>query len=130
MILDTCFIIDLIEGDKAAVQRAKELERSNKTITLSSATVFELFTGVIRSNKPEKEKEKVLEIIESKSVIEADKKIMKKSGKLHGKMIKKGTRISAFDCIIGATAVIEEEPILTRNTKEFSRISEITVKEY
>ncbi|MFP4185691.1 MAG: PIN domain-containing protein [Thermoplasmata archaeon] len=130
MILDTCFIIDLIEGDEGAVQKAEELEKSNQSMTLSSATVFELFTGVTRCDKPEEEKEKILEVIESKRVVEADKNIMKKSGKLHGDLIEKGDRISAFDCMIGTTAVIEGEPILTRNKKEFDRIHGITVKQY
>lgn len=130
MIVDTCFIIDLIEGDDGAVQKAEELESSNSTVTLSSATVFELFTGVARCDKPQKEKDKILEVIASKNVVEADKKIMEKAGRLHGKLISQGTRISAFDCIVGATSIIAEEPILTRNTKGFSRMSEITVKEY
>lgn len=130
MMLDTCFLIDIIEGDEAAIEKAKELETSRNAILVSSATVFELHTGVARCDRPDREKEKVMEVIESKRIVPADKRIMKKAGNIHGELVRKGNRIGSFDCIIGATAIVEEEALLTRNVEDFKRISDIDIKEY
>ncbi len=55
---------------------------------------------------------------------------MKKAGNIHGELVRKGNRIGSFDCIIGATAMVGEEALLTRNAEDFKRISDIDIKEY
>ncbi|MDQ2052163.1 hypothetical protein RBH26_16920 [Natronolimnohabitans sp. A-GB9] len=46
----------------------------------------------------------------------ADQTMMRKAGKLSGELINDGERIEREDCIIAATALLNDEPILTRNT--------------
>lgn len=130
MIVDTSFIIDLIRGDDAAIEKAKELEEENGVLKLSAATVFELYTGVARSDKPSDEKEKVLRTIGSKQVVEADHRTMEKGGRIHGNLINKGQRVGAFDCIIAATAQLQEEELLTGNEEDFERIPMLDIRTY
>lgn len=130
MIADTSFIIDVIRGDKKAVEKVKELEDENEVLKLSSATVFELYTGVVRSDKPEEEKEKILNVIDSRHIVEADDIVMERAGRTHGRLIIDGNRKGAFDCIIASTAQVHEETILTRNKKDFDTIGDVRVTTY
>lgn len=129
MILDTGFLIDLIQGEKSARRKAEELEQQNNTLKISSATLFELYTGIERSSKPEKEKEKVKQVLESKTVIEIDKKISKKAGKLNGSLLNDGETIQSFDTLIAATALIQQEKLLTPD-KDFQKIENLETENY
>jgi len=40
---------------------------------------------------------------------------MKKAGKISGELLARGKQIDREDCIIGATALLADEPVLTRN---------------
>lgn len=130
MILDTGFLIDLIQSDDRAMEKAEELEKSTEQLKISAATLFELYTGVVRSDKPEEEKEKVLEVIGSKPVVEGDASVMRRGGRIHGNLINKGERIEAFDCIIASAALNEGESVLTDNEKHFSKIDNLEVRTY
>jgi predicted nucleic acid-binding protein len=41
------------------MQKAEKLEEQNASLKVSSATIFELYTGIERSEKPERQKTKV-----------------------------------------------------------------------
>lgn len=130
MILDTAFVIDVWDGDDRAVTLAEGLDRERTQQKLSSVTVFELYTGVGRSQKPETERQKVLAVLDSKTVLPATETVMSTAGRLHGELAGAGERIGQNDCIIGATALTEDEPVVTRNASHFERIEGISVRTY
>ena len=129
MILDTNFLIDLIQGDEDAMQKAEELEKQNASLKVSSATIFELYTGIERSNKPERQKKKVRDVVDSKKVVPINEKISSRAGRIHGELVNRGERIQSFDTIIAATAIQEGEKLLT-NDKDYSKIDEVEVENY
>ncbi len=55
---------------------------------------------------------------------------MRKAGKLSGELINGSERIDREDCIIAATALLNDKPVLTRNTKHFERIDGLEVRSY
>lgn len=130
MILDTDFLVNLIQGDKEAHRKAEELEEKDIQQKISTATVFELYNGVVRADKPEEEKQKVMKVVDSKQELDATSEIMKKAGKIHGKQINKGKRLPSFDTIIGATAIVHEETLLTRDKTDFQRIKGVNIQTY
>ena len=64
MIADTSFIIDLMRGDKAALEKLSEIVDKGLGHHIASPTVMELAVGVSIADLPKKEREKVEEIIE------------------------------------------------------------------
>lgn len=130
MILDTSFILDVWEGDDDAEEKLRSLKRANIEQNLSSMTVFELYHGVEVSNKPKREQQKVLRALSNRPVFDASRQIMSKAGRIYGDLEKKGEQIGEPDCIIAATAIINSEPVLTRNTDHFRRVSGIAVETY
>lgn len=122
VLLDTSFLIDLMNGDDEAVEKARELERNLVQQRLSSMTLFELYYGIARAVDSADERETVEDVLASKPVLPADTAVMKKAGRLSGSLYNDGSPIGDSDVIIGATADIVDEPVLTRNIDDFDRI--------
>ena len=122
MLLDTAFLIDLMNGDDGAVEKARELETNLVQQRLSAMTLFELYYGAARSNQSEAEREKIENVLASKPVHPADTAVMRKAGRLSGELMNDGNAVGDGDVIIGATADVLEEPVLTRNVDDFERL--------
>lgn len=122
MLLDTSFLIDLMRGDEAAIEKARQLEEDLVQQRVSSMTLFELYYGVARSNQSESERETVEDVLATKPIHPADGVVMRKAGRLSGELANEGTPVDDGDVVIGATAEAVEEPVLTRNVEDFERL--------
>ena len=130
MIQDTSFIIDVLNGDPNAQDVLELIERENRPEKVASITSLELYEGIQRSQRPADEKQTVLSVLDSKHVIPADHSIMKHAGELSGQLIEAGKQIDREDCVIAATAIQENEPVLTRNATHFERVPNLDVETY
>ena len=130
MIVDTTFIIDLLHTDVKAVQKLQELLKQGTIIKITAVTVFELFTGVVRSQRPAEERNKILKVLEGQLVIPLKREAAEKAGEIDGLLIQEGKRIDIADCLIAGIALSRNEKVLTRNVKDFSRILRLGVESY
>lgn len=130
MLLDTSFLIDLMNGDPDAVERARELEADLVQQRLSAMTLFELYYGVGRVTDSETEREQIEQVLASKPVHSADTAVMRKAGRLAGELAADGDPVSDGDVIIGAAALVVDEPVLTRNVTDFERLDGVEVETY
>ena len=130
MLLDTSFLIDLMNDDQGAVETAVGLERDLVQQRISSMTLFELYYGVARAVQSEDERRAVQNVIESKPIIAADTAVMRRAGRIAGELQNDGTPVADGDVIIGATAAMLDEPVLTRNVDDFERIGGVEVETY
>ncbi len=111
-----------MNGDEAAILKARELEENLIQQRLSSMTLFELYYGIERSNQSDAERKKVETVLSSKPIHPADAAVMRKAGRLSGQLTNEGNAVSDGDVIIAATAEVVDEPVLTRNLKDFERL--------
>lgn len=130
MIEDTSFIIDVLDGDEAALDVLELIERERRPEKIAAITVLELYEGIQRVSNPDVERQRVLSVLDSKPVVTADHDIMKRAGELSGQLITDGQRIDREDCIIAATALHEDELLVTANSKYFERIPELDIRSY
>jgi tRNA(fMet)-specific endonuclease VapC len=130
VLLDTSFLIDLMNGDPDAVERARELEADLVQQRLSAMTLFELYYGVGRVTDSETEREQIEQVLASKPVHSADTAVMRKAGRLAGELAADGDPVSDGDVIIGAAALVVDEPVLTRNVTDFERLDGVEVETY
>lgn len=130
MIQDTSFIVDLLRGDEDAKRFHDIVEKESRPQKVSAVTVLELYEGVTRSGIPETKRVRILGVLETKHVVSADRAVMRKAGKLSGELINNGERIEREDCIIAATALLNDEPVITSNTEHFDRIDDLDVRSY
>jgi hypothetical protein len=92
-------------------------------------TLFELYYGAARSTQSEAEREKIENVLASKPVHPADSAVMRKAGRLSGELVNDGNAVDDGDVIIGATADVLEEPVLTRNVADFERLG-VDIEKY
>jgi len=128
-LLDTAFLIDLMNGDEAAVEKARELETTLVQQRVSAMTLFELTYGIARATDSAAERENVERVLTSKPIHPADTAVMRKAGRMSGELQNEGTPVGDGDAIIAATAEVVEEPVLTRNVEDFERLG-VTVERY
>lgn len=130
MIQDTTFIIDLLHGDEDAEALLELIEKEARPQKVSSVTVLELYEGVVRWSRSSTTREQIIDVLESKSVVNADDAVMRKAGKISGELINQGSRIDREDCIIAASALLNDEAVVTRNVEHFERIDGVEVRSY
>ncbi len=129
MLLDTTVIIDLVENDKGAIQRLKELEEENIPLVTTTITLFEIWKGAHRLlGTPEQEK--MQDIFDLLEVFLFDIPSAKEAGKIYSLLRKDGKMIQPEDCMIAGIAKTKNEPILTRNVKHFERIQGLKIEAY
>jgi predicted nucleic acid-binding protein len=130
MILDTSFLIDAMRGKPAAAGKLKELVASRTPLAVATPSLFELFSGVAQSSKPAAELERIHGILHQQMLWPLDAAAAEQAGKVHGALGKEGRPIGSVDALIAGIALEHREPVLTRNTKEFSRVSGLRVESY
>ncbi|MHA1863359.1 MAG: type II toxin-antitoxin system VapC family toxin [Candidatus Thorarchaeota archaeon] len=130
MLLDTSFIIDLLRGRKTAVDKIKMLEAESLSTNISSPSIFELFVGISLTKKPSSEKKKVMDVLLSWGTLSLDSECAALAGKIHGQLINEGQPIDPEDSMIAAIAIVNNETLLTKNTKHFKRVPDLKIEDY
>lgn len=130
MILDTCLLIDTIHGDPDAVRCATELETTSHKLRVSAMTMTELQVGVTRSDNALEEFTEMVEVADSKEIVPVSREIALRGGRLHGESKNRGEEVGLLDCLIAATALAYEEPVVTRNVDHFERFDGVLIHEY
>lgn len=130
MIEDTSFIIDVLYDDPGAFEYLDLIERESRPEKIGSITVLELYEAVPQLAVPEERQQKILDVLDTRHVVTADDTVMRKAGKLSGELRSRGEEIDREDCIIGATALLTDEPVVTRNSDYFERIDGFDVETY
>jgi len=91
-------------------------------------TVLEPYIGVGIVAGSREEERSVRRVIDSIPVVRMDDGIARRAGRLIGRLRTDGITLGKGDAVIGATALVEEEPVLTRNVREFERIPGLVVE--
>ena len=130
MIFDTGFIIDLMNKNAQAVNKLQELMGKKELQYTTSLTIFELFSGLARSQKTEEEKKKITTILSGLPILDLDNKCAEQGGELDGTLIKEGKMIGVIDSMIAGIALTKNMSVLTRNVKDFSKIKDLKIETY
>jgi predicted nucleic acid-binding protein len=130
MIEDTSFIIDLLHKDPDAVDYLTLIEKTNRPEKIASITMLELYEAVPQLDVPEERKQRILNVLDTRHTVPADEAVMRKAGKISGELLARGEEIDRENCVIGATALLNDEPVITRNIDHFSRIDGLEVETY
>lgn len=130
MIVDTNVLIRLMQDNEAAVRKIDDLESQHVPLRISSVSLFELHHSIERVDNPLERRRRIEAVLESKPTYPANSTAMKKAGRIDGRLTSEGRAIGMGDTIIAATALVQEEPVLTENVKHFERIDDLEVESY
>ena len=121
-LLDTTIIIDHLKGDKKANTYLEKIGQRGDIAGCCCINIAEIYSSML-----EKEAEKTNRLINSLYYYEVTREISKAAGKLRQKYFKTGITLATTDVIIGATALIYNLILVTKNIKHYP-FPEIEIK--
>ncbi|MCS7106036.1 MAG: type II toxin-antitoxin system VapC family toxin [Candidatus Aenigmarchaeota archaeon] len=117
ILVDTDIIIDVLRNFRKTIEILKELNAKSE-LFISGITESEIFSG--KDLNENEKREKVKKFLLNFRKINPDNEIFQLAGELRRKY-----QVSLLDSIIAATACKIEASLLTKNVKDFKKISEI-----
>ena len=127
-ILDTNTLIYFFKG--IGNVSSKLLAISPKEIAIPSVVLYELEYGIAKSNSPRKRQAQLNEICSVVEALPFNKQEAHCSALIRADLEKKGTPIGPYDLLIAGTAVSHQGILVTNNTKEFNRVSELKLENW
>lgn len=127
-LLDTNTLIYYFKGMGNVSQNL--LSQPPQNISIPSIVIFELEVGIAKSTSPQKRINQLHEMLSSINIIPFGDKEAKISANIRANLEKKGTPIGPYDILIGGTAVANQATLVTHNTSEFERISQLQLEDW
>ena len=126
MLLDSAFLIDLLDKDSGAVAKLDEIEAEQMPAGIPTLVV-EVGVGLSVAS----EQELFDDVIGSVPVLQLDRAAATRAVEIQRDLRAAGREIGAVDVMIAGTAAASSDPtVLTRNVEQFERVEAIDVESY
>jgi tRNA(fMet)-specific endonuclease VapC len=99
-------------------------------LSISTITLHELIHGVERSNRPEFQRELVMDFVSRLEVLDFDSAAASQSGDIHATLAKSGTMIGSYDMLIAGHARSLGLLVVTNNLREFNRVDGLLCEDW
>ncbi|MFB6208637.1 MAG: PIN domain-containing protein [Candidatus Nanohaloarchaea archaeon] len=132
MIVDTSFIIDLMDDKEEAIKKLTEIEKRDVTISVTPVTAFELRYGALQYHDTESEKTKINQTLDELSTrrLPLGWSQGNQAAEIMHKLEKQGDKIEFEDVTIASLAKDTDQKILTGNPEHFQKINGVEVESY
>ncbi|MDO8537637.1 MAG: type II toxin-antitoxin system VapC family toxin [archaeon] len=130
VLLDSDILISALRNDKNAVQFLANLQQSDQKLSTTVINVFELLEGAFLHHNPIKSIEKVEGFLTSFDILGFSPYMARTTARISAELKKKGEMLDFQDIAIASIAILNNEKIITRNDKHFSRIKELKIEKW
>lgn len=120
VIADTDVVIDFFSGTEPVASAIADLIQGD-LLALTSVTVFELYAGITGK----KRLKQIDDLVSAIAVFSLEKEDSKTAGQIYNDLKQSGNLIGNQDILIAGICITHNLPLVTRNTKHFSRISRL-----
>lgn len=134
-LFDTNFLIDLVNGEQGAVEKAAQVDEGRAFKAISAVTVHEYLRGIFylhsKSDKLLREKLKKAEAELARfEILPYTYEIAKVAAEVDAKLVGEGLSLSFVDVVIAATALHHKLAIVTKNVDHFRRVPRLEIETY
>lgn len=126
--LDTNTLIYFFKGMGNVGQ--KLMMHAPGDIMLPAVVLYELETGIAKSQSPAKRRDQLNELLKVIQIIPFEAKAARIAADIRADLEQQGRMIGPLDNLIGASAIAAGAILVTRNTNEFSRIAGLVVENW
>ena len=128
-LLDTNPCIVYLNGRSFVLRQRLDAE-DDSNIAVCSIVLAEMSYGATKSSAPEKTLQKQLEFISRFKCLSFDNNAAALYGPIRAKLELAGATVGAHDLLIASIAIANDLVLVTHNTREFLRISELKVEDW
>mgnify|MGYP002761086721 CR=1 FL=1 len=126
MILDSCFLIDLMASDPGAVAKLDGFVEDGRLLSVATVSVTEVARGI----DDEERRATLDDVLSRLDVIPYDRDAAERAANILQSLDESGEPIGAVDAMVAATALSGDGIVVTRNVAEFRRIDGVRVEPY
>ena len=125
--LDSSFLIDLLDGDPAAVAKAAQLDREGIARFITAPAAAEVLIGgfLLGGNYLARTQQ----LVDALPVLPFDREACHRAGELGAELLRRGTPISQSDLFIAALSMRHGESLISRD-RAFSRVPGLLLEPY
>lgn len=127
-LLDTNICIYLINGNETLKNKIKEI--GVYSLSISNATLAELYFGAYNSQKVETNLKRIEEFKRNLTVYSDDNSSAEAFGRFKSRLRYEGKIIEDFDILIASIAFVNNCILVTNNPNHFERIDELKVENW
>ena len=128
-LLDTN-VIAIYLNQRSLILRERIESINPEDIAVCSVVKFELFYGAMRSANPLGNLSRQQEFLDMFVSLSLDDLAARKAGEIRNNLAALGTPIGPYDLLIAAIAIVNNLTLVTHNTREFERVSELRVEDW
>lgn len=125
MILDSCFLIDLMAGDERAVAKLDELVAESRPLAVSALSVTEVERGLTDDERTQFDA-----VVADVDVVAYDRAMARRAAGVLRALDADGSPIGAVDAMVATTALERDGAVVTRNVSEFRRVDGVRAIPY
>ena len=135
-LFDTTFVVDLVNGQPAAVRVAETVDEESSLAAISVVTVHEYLFGIhYRYGREGGDmlQEKLASAgndLERFEAIPPSREVVETSAGIHAELARLGKQIGINDVYIAATGIRYGLTVVTRNKSHFERVPKLKVEGY
>ncbi len=123
-LLDTDWIVDILNGQEKALHTVLELASAG--LAISIITYGELYEGAAFARDPEPALSGLRNFLKGKAILPLTQPIMERFAQIRGSLPRPvRQQIGDLDILIAATCLERNLTLLTRNLKDFQHISDL-----
>jgi len=127
--LDTSVLIDNLRAKKQTVEFIRKLEDSGIPLSTTTVNSFELYYGVYRSKRREKNLAATRAILTRLVILDLTDESSNEAGRILATLEEKGNLIGFRDALVAAIAMTHKMTLATRDTEHFSRVPDLKILE-
>jgi tRNA(fMet)-specific endonuclease VapC len=127
-LLDSNILIYWLKGQGKVTQQLQN--KSPQHIKIPAPALIELEYGTAKSLKPQLQREFIDALVLKLEVLPLDYPSAKAAGLLRSSQESKGNLIGPYDLLIAGIAIAHNLTVITRNTREFSRVPGLRVENW
>ncbi len=125
--LDSCFLIDLLDGDSGAVRTAEDLDNTGQTKFVTAPAAAEVLLG--GSYLGGTYLARTRSLIDRLGLLSFDREAYHEAARIGAALLSTGTPIGQADLSVAAISKRHGEPVITRDPV-FARIPGLSVVSY
>ncbi|MES1258020.1 MAG: type II toxin-antitoxin system VapC family toxin [Acidobacteriota bacterium] len=126
--LDANTLIYALKGLGRVQERMEDLDPGD--LAIPAVVAYEIEVGTLCSNRPDARRRDVQRLFKALKILPFDARAAEQAARVRHRLERNGEKIGPLDTLIAGTALAFGATLVTRNTREFSRVQGLHIEDW